>query len=40
MIETASNDEAIEWASRFLLIHGDGWEITAEVRRLDQPESS
>jgi hypothetical protein len=41
MIEAASKDEAIEWASRFLLIHGDEWEMTSEIRRLDEaPESS
>jgi hypothetical protein len=26
--------EAQEWASRFLKIHGEGWEITCEVREI------
>jgi hypothetical protein len=37
LIEAKSKDEAIEWASRFLLIHGDEWEITSEIRQVEAP---
>jgi hypothetical protein len=40
LIEAESKDEAIEWASRFLLIHGDEWEITSEIRQIEEPPSS
>ena len=30
--------EAIELATRFLRIHGDGWEIECEVRQLEGPD--
>ncbi|MGP4008595.1 YciI family protein [Streptomyces sp. 4N124] len=28
--------EAIEWASRFLKVHGEEWTVTCEVRQLDE----
>jgi hypothetical protein len=34
MMETKSMEEAIYWATRFLKIHGDEWDITCEVRQL------
>ncbi|MCZ4099474.1 transcriptional regulator [Streptomyces sp. SID13666] len=37
MIETKSKEEALEWASRFLRIHGDGWEIVSEIRQIEGP---
>jgi hypothetical protein len=37
MLEAKSEEEAVEWAKRFLLIHGDEWEITSEVRRVEEP---
>jgi hypothetical protein len=37
LVQAKSQEEAAEWASRFLAIHGDQWEITAEVRQLDEP---
>ena len=40
LIEAKSKEEAIEWASRFLLIHGDEWEITSEVRQVVGPPES
>ena len=38
ILQAKSQEEAVEWASRFLAIHGDGWEITAEVRQMEEPE--
>ncbi|MDF9814747.1 YciI family protein [Streptomyces sp. SPB162] len=35
MIEVKSKEEALEWASRFLRIHGDGWEIESEIRQIE-----
>ncbi|SHK67904.1 YciI family protein [Actinacidiphila paucisporea] len=37
LIQAKSVEEASQWASRFLAIHGDEWEITAEVRQVDEP---
>jgi hypothetical protein len=38
MLQAKSQEEAVEWASRFLAIHGDGWELTTEVRQIVEPE--
>lgn len=38
MLEADSMDAALEATRRFLLVHGDGWEIECEVRQLDGPE--
>jgi hypothetical protein len=37
LLQTRSKDEALEWASRFLALHGSEWEMTMEVRQLDDP---
>ncbi|MCM2420781.1 YciI family protein [Streptomyces sp. RKAG293] len=37
MIEVKSKEEALEWASRFLRIHGDEWEIVSEIRQIEGP---
>ena len=37
ILEAPSMDVAIELTRRFLLVHGDGWEIECEVRQLDGP---
>lgn len=34
LIQAKSKDEAVEWARRFLRIHGDEWEIESEVRQI------
>ena len=34
MMETKSMEEAIYWATRFLKVHGDEWDITCEVQQL------
>jgi hypothetical protein len=39
ILEAGSMAEAVELTRRFLLVHGDGWDIECEVRRLDGPES-
>ncbi|CAM3684551.1 YciI family protein [Smaragdicoccus niigatensis] len=36
LLETASKEEAVEWTSRFLAIHGPEWDVEVEVRQLDQ----
>jgi hypothetical protein len=38
IVQAKSQEEAVEWASRFLAIHGDEWELTAEVRQMVEPE--
>ena len=38
VLEADSREEAIELTERFLLVHGDEWNIECEVRPLDGPE--
>ena len=38
ILEAKSKAEAIELTKRFLLIHGDEWDIECEVRQLDEPD--
>jgi hypothetical protein len=38
ILETKTKEEAIELTQRFLLTHGDEWDIECEVRQLDGPE--
>jgi hypothetical protein len=38
ILEADSKEEAIELTERFLLVHGDEWDIECEVRELDGPE--
>ncbi|MFC4032733.1 YciI family protein [Streptomyces polygonati] len=38
MLQAKSQEEAVEWASRFLAIHGDAWELSAEVRQVVEAE--
>lgn len=37
LLQTRSKDEAVEWASRFLELHGTDWEMGVEIRQLDDP---
>jgi hypothetical protein len=37
ILQARSLDEAAQWASRFLAIHGDEWEIGAEIRQIEEP---
>jgi hypothetical protein len=37
ILEARSMQEAIELTKRFLMIHGDEWNIECEVRRFDGP---
>ena len=37
MLETTTLEEAIEATRRFLLVHGDEWEIECEVRQVEMP---
>ena len=38
ILEARSKEEAVELAKRFLLIHGEEWDIECEVRQLDAPD--
>jgi hypothetical protein len=38
MLEARSKEEAIELTQRFLMIHGDEWDIECELRQLAGPE--
>jgi hypothetical protein len=38
ILEAPSKKEALELTRRFLLIHGDEWDLECEVRQLDGPE--
>jgi hypothetical protein len=37
LIQARSKDEAVEWSSRFLALHGPEWEMSMEIRQLDEP---
>ncbi|MQY15245.1 hypothetical protein SRB5_54240 [Streptomyces sp. RB5] len=37
MFQVKDQAEAVEWTRRFLAIHGDGWNISCEVREVDEP---
>ncbi|MGW7574276.1 YciI family protein [Streptomyces sp. NPDC054765] len=37
LIQAASKEEAVEWASRFLRVHGDEWTLTSEIRQVEEP---
>jgi hypothetical protein len=38
IIQAKSKKEAIELTKRFLLVHGDEWDIECEVRQLAEPD--
>ena len=38
LIQAKTKEEAVEWTSRFLAIHGPEWEISAEVRQVEEAE--
>ena len=38
ILEARSKKEAIELTKRFLLVHGDEWDIECEVRQLEEPD--
>ena len=38
ILSAASMQEAIELTQRFLLVHGDEWELDCEVRQLEEPD--
>lgn len=37
LLQARSKDEAVQWASRFLGLHGADWEMDVEIRQLDDP---
>ncbi|MEV6005267.1 YciI family protein [Streptomyces sp. NPDC051976] len=36
LIQAKSKEEAVEWSSRFLAIHGDAWEMETEIRQVEE----
>ena len=36
LVQVKSREEAAEWASRFLAIHGDEWELEVEIRQVEE----
>lgn len=38
LIQAKSKEEAIEWAKRFVRIHGDEFELTSEIRQIEEPD--
>lgn len=38
VIQAKSKEEAIEWTKRFLRVHGDDWDVTCELRQVEEPE--
>lgn len=36
LLQTRSRDEAVEWGTRFLRIHGPEWTMELELRELDE----
>ncbi|WP_405586806.1 YciI family protein [Streptomyces sp. NBC_01190] len=38
LLQARSLEEAAEWGGRFLAIHGDGWEVDAEIRQVVEPD--
>ena len=37
ILETKTREEAIEATKRFLMVHGDAWELECEVRQIEEP---
>ena len=37
LVQARSKPEAVEWASRFLAVHGPDWKMGMEIRQLDDP---
>ncbi|MEU9120415.1 YciI family protein [Streptomyces sp. NPDC048506] len=37
LIQAGSKEEAVEWATRFLRVHGDEWTLTSEIRQVEEP---
>lgn len=40
IIQAASKDEAVEWASRFLRVHGEEFQLTTEIRQIEEEPTS
>lgn len=36
ILQTKSKEEAIEWTSRFLGVHGPEWDIEVEIRQIEE----
>jgi hypothetical protein len=40
LMQVKSHEEAVEWGRRFVAVHGDEWEMSLEIRRLDEPAAA
>jgi hypothetical protein len=40
ILSAVSMEEAVELTRRFLLVHGDEWDLECEVRQLEEPDRS
>ncbi|WP_127358964.1 YciI family protein [Actinacidiphila soli] len=38
IVQAKSKEEAIEWTKRFLKVHGDEWDLTCELRQVEEAE--
>ncbi|WP_328468536.1 YciI family protein [Streptomyces sp. NBC_00448] len=38
IVQVKSREEALEWASRFLSVHDDEWELSSEIRQIVEPQ--
>ncbi|MEW1860963.1 YciI family protein [Streptomyces sp. NBC_00669] len=38
IVQVKSQEEALEWASRFLSVHDDEWELSSEIRQIVEPQ--
>jgi hypothetical protein len=37
VLQTKTKDEAVEWTKRFLRVHGTEWDVSCEVRQIEEP---
>lgn len=37
IVQAKSKEEALEWGKRFAQIHGEDWELTLEIRQIEEP---
>lgn len=37
IFQAKSKEEAVEWATRFARVHGEDWELTTEIRQIEEP---
>ncbi len=37
IIQTESREEALDWTKRYLSVHDDAWDVTCELRAIQEP---